>query len=133
VLTIFKFLDHDDYWLALQKTGDVPRVFLFTYCDESPRWDTLPVIRRLLQQVVPDERIRTSTCDLTATLNCIRKQMETGRLVKIRLKGAKRVFTLRLGDNESDFLKFALKYCPRFLDEFSDRGTGPRTKLDIAV
>jgi hypothetical protein len=131
VLTVFKILDHDDYWLALQKTGDVPKIILFTYRDESPRWDILPIIRRLLQQIVPDKSIRTITCDLTATLDCVRKQMEIGKPVKIRLKGAKRVFTLRLGDNESDFLKFALKYCPRFLDEFSDRRTGPRTKLDI--
>lgn len=45
MLTIFKILDHDDYWLALQKPGDVPNLFLFTYRDESPRWDILPIIR----------------------------------------------------------------------------------------
>lgn len=131
MLTIFKILDHDDYWLALEKPGEVPKVFLFTYRDESPRWDILPIIRKLLRQILPDQTIRTTTCELTATLDCIRKQMEIGKPVKIRLRGAKRVFTLRLGDNESDFLQFALKYCPRFLDEFSDRRTGPRTKLDI--
>lgn len=119
MLTIFKILDHDDYWLALQKPGDVPKVFLFTYRDESPRWDILPVIRRLLRQIVPDRSIRTIECDLTATLDCIRKQMEIGKPVKIRIKGSKRVFTLRPGENESDFLKFALKHWPGFLRDFS--------------
>lgn len=118
MLTIFKILDHDDYWLALQKTGDVPKIILFTYRDESPRWDILPIIRKLLRQILPDQKIRTTTCELTATLDCIRKQMEIGKPVKIRLRGAKRVFSLRPGDNESDFLKFALKHCPDFLRDF---------------
>ena len=68
VLTIFKILDHDDYWLALQKTGDVPKIILFTYRDESPRWDILPIIRKPLQQILPDQKIRTTTCELTQLL-----------------------------------------------------------------
>lgn len=61
MLTILKILDHDDYWLALQKPGDVPNLFLFTYRDESPRWDILPIIRKLLRQILPDQKIRTTT------------------------------------------------------------------------
>ena len=131
MLTIFKILDHDDYWLALQKTGDVPKIILFTYRDESPRWDILPIIRKLLRQILPDQKIRTTTCELTATLDCIRKQMEIGKPVKIRLRGAKRVFSLRPGDNESDFLKFALKHCPDFLRDFSESDEGPKAKLEF--
>lgn len=119
VLTIFKILDHDDHWLALQMPGNAPEIFLFTYRDESPKWDVLPVFRRLLRKVVRGRKIRTVTCELTATLDCFRKQMEIGKVVKIRLKGAKRVFTLRPGDNESDFLKFALRHCSNFLHDFS--------------
>ena len=132
VLTIFKILDHDDYWLALQKNGDVPKIILFTYRDESPRWDMLPIIRKLVQHILPDQKIRTTACELTATLDCIRKQMEIGKAVKIRLKGAKRVFNLRPGDNESDFLKFALKHCPDFLRDFSG-STAAKVKLEFVA
>lgn len=131
MLTIFKILDHDDYWLALQKPGDVPNLFLFTYRDESPRWDILPIIRKLLRQILPDQEIRTTTCELTATLDCIRKQMEIGKPVKIRLKGAKRVFSFRPGDNESDFLRFALKHCPDFLRDLSGSDEGPKAKMEF--
>jgi len=131
VLTIFKILDHDDYWLALQKPGHVLNLFLFTYRDESPRWDVLPVIRKLLQQILPDQKLRTTTCELTATLDCIRKQMELGKPVKIRLRGAKRVFSLRPGDNESDFLKCALKHRPDFLRDFSGSDEEPKAKLEF--
>ena len=130
MLTIFKILDQDDYWLALQKTGDVPKVFLFTYRDDSPKWNILPMIRKLVQQLAPRQRVRTATCDLTATLDCIRTQMEAGKPVKMRLKGARRVFTLRPGDNESDFLKFALKQWPDFLATFSEEKE-PQAKLEI--
>ena len=99
MLTIFKILDHDDYWLALQ-------------------------------QILPDQKIRTTTCELTATLDCIRKQMEIGKPVKIRLRGAKRMFCLRPGDNESDFLKFALKHCPDFLRDFSGSNAA-KVKLEF--
>jgi len=133
VLTIFKILDHDDYWLALQKPGDVPNLFLFTYRDESPRWDILPIIRKLLQQILPDQKIRTTTYELTATLDCIRKQMEIGKPVKIRLRGVKRVFTLHPGDNESDFLNFALKHCPDFLRDFSGSNEGPKAKMEFTA
>ena len=119
MLTIFRILDHDDYWLALQKPGYVPKIFLFTYSDESPKWEIVPVLRKLAQQIAPRHRIRTVTCDLSATLDCIRKQMEIGKPVKIRFTGATPVFTLRPGDNESVFLNFALKHWPGFLREFS--------------
>ena len=102
MLTIFKILDHDDYWLALQ-------------------------------QILPDQKIRTTTCELTATLDCIRKQMEIGKPVKIRLRGAKRVFSLRPGDNESDFLKFALKHCLDFLRDFSGSDEGQKAKLEFTA
>ena len=108
----------------------MPNLFLFTYRDESPRWDILPIIRKLLQQILPDQKIRTTTCELTATLDCIRKQMEIGKPVKIRLNGAKRVFSLRPGDNESDFLKFALKHCADFLRDFSGSNAA-KVKLEF--
>lgn len=130
MLTIFKILDQDDYWLAFQKPVNAPKVFLFTYRDESPKWDILPVIRELSQQLAPRQRVRTVTCDLTQTLDCIRKQMETGVPVKIRLGGVKRVFTLCPGDNESDFLKFALKHCSNFLRDFSG-SRNAKTKLEF--
>lgn len=115
MLTIFKILDHDDYWLALQKPGDVPNLFLFTYRHESPRWDILPIIRGLMQHILPDQKIRTTTRELTAT----------------PVKRSETSVSLRPGDNESDFLKCALKHCPDFLRDFSGSDEGPKAKLEF--
>lgn len=57
--------------------------------------------------------------------------MEIGKPVKIRLKEAKRVFSFRPGDNESDFLKFALKHCPDFLRVLSGSDEWPKAKMEF--
>jgi hypothetical protein len=130
VLTIFKILDQDDYWLAVQKPGDGPSIFLFSYRDESPKWDILPVIRTSPRVSVRSHVMVRIFSAGAICRSSLRKQMETGKSVKIRLSGAKRLFTLHPADNESDFLRFALRHCPNFLRAFSG-SCGAKAKLEF--